>query len=64
MKPSLRVLTAEEEKKIIQEAIKLLENPGNIISNTEGLIYYQIQAPRSIWIPSWLQYPNNLYTTL
>jgi len=37
MKPSLKVLTAKEEKKIIQEAIELLENPGVIISNKEGL---------------------------
>ncbi len=37
MKPSLQVLSTEEEKKILQEAIKLLENPGIIVSNSEGL---------------------------
>lgn len=37
MKPSLQVLTSEEEKKIIQEAIKLLDNPGITISNPESL---------------------------
>ena len=37
MKPSLQVLSPEEEKKIIQEAIKLLENPGILISNSRGL---------------------------
>jgi len=37
MKPSVQVLSSEEEKKIIQEAIKLLENPGVIVSNSEAL---------------------------
>ncbi|MCK5795124.1 MAG: trimethylamine methyltransferase family protein [Anaerolineales bacterium] len=37
MKPSVQVLETEQEKKIIQEAIKLLENPGIVISNTECL---------------------------
>lgn len=37
MKPSLKVLTHEEEKRIIQEAIQVLENFGVIISNPEGL---------------------------
>jgi trimethylamine--corrinoid protein Co-methyltransferase len=37
MKPSLQVLTLEEEKKIIQEAFQLLENPGIVISNSECL---------------------------
>jgi len=37
MKPSIQVLTTEEEKKIIQEAIQLLENPGIKVSNIEGL---------------------------
>jgi len=37
MKPSMQVLSTEEEKKIIQEAIKLLENPGVIVSNSEAL---------------------------
>ena len=37
MKPSVQVLEAEQEKKIIQEAIKILENPGIVISNTECL---------------------------
>jgi len=37
MKPSLQVLSKEEETKIIQEAIQLLETPGVIISNAECL---------------------------
>ena len=37
MKPSVQVLEAEQEKKIIQEAIKFLENPGIVISNIECL---------------------------
>ncbi len=37
MKPSMHVLSAEEEKNIVQEAVKLLENPGIVISNTECL---------------------------
>jgi len=37
MKPSLKVLEPKQEKKIFQEAIKLLENPGIVISNMECL---------------------------
>ena len=37
MKLSMQVLEAKQEKKIIQEAVKLLENPGIIVSNTECL---------------------------
>ncbi len=37
MKPLLQVLTAEEEKTIIHEAIQLLDDPGVIVSNPEGV---------------------------
>jgi len=37
MKPSLRVLSSKEEKRIIQEAIQVLEKSGIALSNTEGL---------------------------
>lgn len=37
MKPTLKVLSKDEEKRIIREALRILENPGITISNSECL---------------------------